>query len=310
MSLRVITQRNGEARGHLLLDKCLLTKGNWEKEMCIKLQDQYNGTIRLELWSDEFGSAEYLQFVTGWSVNLMQWIQSGGAKRWYEVNKREHIFAEEVVSEPEYLRNENELNSSTAYVSVDIVGEGAPTIQSSELPQPEAKEETPKTGKSTTFQFVLPHRSFAKSGKLRAVRIGRIVHELRTDILHDLLPLTLYGRKNGRLHQRTTFNSPNGTEDGMMKALIMLQLSCQYANYCINELDRYSSNLQIRRAKLQTKVDHVKHSQTLLKGQVTNLQRESEVASCSLDGVQSLLQELDPAALAQLQGEIQDFRKL
>ncbi|KAG1703136.1 hypothetical protein DVH05_008048 [Phytophthora capsici] len=292
MRLQVLRKRNEEA-GHLLVDKCLLNKGNWEKKMRIKVGDENNGTLRFEIWSNAFGSSEYLQFVTGWSMNMAQWIQSGGGKRWYEVNKRGNVFAEEVANDQEWLGNENELHRSKAYVSVTVVEVGDPTM--SELPQPKATKESPKTDKST-FQFVLPHRSFAKSGKLRAVRIGRIVHELRTDVLLDLLPLTLYGHENGRcmLHQRPTSNSSYEYNNSpMMKALTMLQLSCQYANYCVNTLDRYSSDLQRRRAKLQATIERVKYRQVLLKEQAENLQREKEVASCSLDGMQSLLQELD-----------------
>ncbi|KAE9029224.1 hypothetical protein PF011_g1191 [Phytophthora fragariae] len=48
-------------------------------------------------------------------------------------------------------------------------------------------------------------RPIARSSKLRSVRVGQIVHELRTDMLRDLLPLTLYGCTNtGHPRMQTT----------------------------------------------------------------------------------------------------------
>jgi hypothetical protein len=52
------------------------------------------------------------------------------------------------------------------------------------------------------------------------------------------------------------------------------------------------------------KVNRLKHRQHLLKEQKSNLRCEAEAMSCSLDGMQSLLNELDPAALAELQSDI------
>lgn len=62
-----------------------------------------------------------------------------------------------------------------------------------------------------------------------------------------------------------------------------------------------NSKLERRVDKYMTRINRLKHRQHLLKEQKRNLLHEAEVVSCSLDGMQSLLNELDPATFAQLQ---------
>ncbi|KAE9047648.1 hypothetical protein PR002_g921 [Phytophthora rubi] len=143
-------------------------------------------------------------------------------------------------------------------------------------------------------------RPIARSSKLRSVRVGQIVHELRTDMLRDLLPLTLYGCTNTG-HPRCDRSKSTDPGEDFRKAHILLQFACQYANHCVNELDRHSCKLERRSIEYYAKVNRLERHQHLLKEQKANLQRELEVLNCSLGGMQSLLQELDPGTLAQIE---------
>ncbi|KAG3028528.1 hypothetical protein PC128_g3545 [Phytophthora cactorum] len=304
--LRIREQHNRDSsnKGRLVLDKCLLRKGSWKKELQVELQGHMSAIISFELWVGGPQATDFLQFVTGWSVDLTQWIQSGAARRWYKVQKSIQDSSSEVVKGPEFWGNEAELQRSTAYVCVNITGVKDPDTETSDLPQPDTTMVAKAApSEKSPFQFVLPHRSLTRSGKLRAVRVGQIVHELRTDILHELLPLTLYGHTTTRHHQRASTNRSQERRNGIAKALMLLQLSCQYANYCVDELNRYASKLEKRTLKLKGKTSRVKHRHKLLKEQKVKLKREAEVLSCSLDGMQSLLEKLDPETLARLQVE-------
>ncbi|RAW36029.1 hypothetical protein PC110_g7679 [Phytophthora cactorum] len=305
---QVLTSLSGRSnKDRLVLDKCLLRKGSWKKELQVELQGHMSAIISFELWVGGPQATDFLQFVTGWSVDLTQWIQSGAARRWYKVQKSIQDSSSEVVKGPEFWGNEAELQRSTAYVCVNITGVKDPDTETSDLPQPDTTMVAKAApSEKSPFQFVLPHRSLTRSGKLRAVRVGQIVHEdeqLRTDILHELLPLTLYGHTTTRHHQRASTNRSQERRNGIAKALMLLQLSCQYANYCVDELNRYASKLEKRTLKLKGKTSRVKHRHKLLKEQKVKLKREAEVLSCSLDGMQSLLEKLDPETLARLQVE-------
>lgn len=258
----------GINKNRLLLDDCLRhdDKEEWKEEMRIDLLGLKDGVVAFELWMGDCNSTDLLQFVTAWSVDLQQWIISGAASRWYEVQKPRRRGSSRM--EGEYHESVKELESSVAYVCIGIFGAEEQTVQSSDSPQPFTIMSAKK--RQGGFQFVLPQRSIARSGKLRAIRVGQIVHEvgwalmfglslyqqftlslvlsavvgddgqLRTDVLHDLLPLTLYGRSNGKRRQRPSTKKPKESGDEMTKALMLLQFSCQYANYCVSELDQYS----------------------------------------------------------------------
>ncbi|ETM37640.1 hypothetical protein L914_15853 [Phytophthora nicotianae] len=304
--LRIKEQHSGESssKSSLVLDKCLLRKGSW-KELEVELQGHKRGIISFELWVGRSKATDFLQFVMGWNVDLAQWIQSGGAKRWYGIQASSQDTSSEVAKGPELCENETELQSSAAYICVDITDVEDPVVESSDLPQQdttmEAKEAHP--AQKSPFQFVIPRYSLVKSGKLRAVRIGKIVHELRIDTLYDLLPWTLYGHNTTRCHPRASANRSKYPNDEIAKALILLQLSCQYANYCVGELNRYSSKLEKRNLKLKRNINRIKERHKLLKKKKVNLQHEAEVLSCSLSGMQSLLEGLDPETLPRLHAE-------
>ncbi|KAG7382750.1 hypothetical protein PHYPSEUDO_004386 [Phytophthora pseudosyringae] len=182
--LRIKGQHEGEtSKGRVVLDRCLRSEGGWKKEIDVELQGHKDGAVSLELWVGASRFTDFLQFVRGWSVDLQQWVKSGAAKRWYEVKTvrpREQKIPS-VANELEYFESEEELQSSAAYIFVGIVAiEEDAAVESLELPQPGStmlKEETAKTSESN-FRFILPYRSLTRSGKLRAVRVGQIVHEV------------------------------------------------------------------------------------------------------------------------------------
>ncbi|KAH7479009.1 uncharacterized protein KRP23_5808 [Phytophthora ramorum] len=288
---------------HVLLERCLRCGGEWKEGLEVDLQGQTNeGTsIRFELWEGESRATELLQFLTGWSVDLAKWSKFEAQQRWYEIkNCREERQGKLKLDMDgrEYCENEVEVQCSATYLYVAFAGvEDLPEKKSEPPPDAATSVMEKDSAHKKPFQFVLPRRSL-RGGKLRAIRVGQIVHEVRTDILYDLLPLTLYGRANTG---RTSSNSVKNSSDGIAKALGLLQLSCQYAKYCVHELNRYSSKLESRQFKYVEKLNRLKHRQNLLDEQKANLRREAEVLSCSLDGIQSLLRELDPETLDQLQ---------
>ncbi|KAG6610190.1 uncharacterized protein IUM83_00406 [Phytophthora cinnamomi] len=182
------------AQGRLLLDQCLLGRGGggqreWGKGVVVELQsEEAHGAIAFELWTGQSRSTDLLEFAAGWTVDLALWMESGKMERWYPIAPSRGRHAED--SKPkgsEYCQNKTELLSTAAYVCVSLAMAGNsldPTLLDT--------KETDFARKSG-FRFVLPRRPLARSSKLRAVRVGQIVHELRTDTLRDLLPLTLYG---------------------------------------------------------------------------------------------------------------------
>ncbi|KAF4139504.1 hypothetical protein GN958_ATG11405 [Phytophthora infestans] len=298
-----VTVSSGRSnKGNLVLDKCLLRKGkgNWKKELQVDLRGHKSGIISLELWVGESQATDFLQYIIGWSVDLEQWIQSGAAKRWYKIQKNSRHSSSIMANQPKYWKSEAELPSLSTHLCVGITGAEDPSDESPDAETPMVANAAPP--QKSPFQFVLPHHSITRSGKLRTVRVGQIVHELRTDTLRDLVPLTLYGRTSTS-HQRSSTARSEEPKDGITKALVLLQLSCQYASYCVDELNRYSSKLQRRSLNLKHKSSRSEHRQKLLKERKAKLRRETEVLSCSLDGMHALLEELDPQTLARLQAE-------
>ncbi|KAL8008515.1 putative Zinc finger protein DZIP1 [Plasmopara halstedii] len=295
-----VDQEKKIAKGRLLLDRCLLRENRWVKKILVELRALSDEVISFELWRSTSQSIEFLQFVTSWSVNLAQWTQSGVARRWYKVrNGRQQQFdsLNEKTNEVSYCENENELQSSSAYICLAAFGAKNLDVECLESSQP--KEAT--ACKTSSFEFILPRVAISKSRELQAVRIGQIVNEVRFDILQDLIPLTLYGHDGNK--KQPSAGTVTKLEDGMMKALVLLQLSCQYVNYCISELHQYSSKLENRKERLEKKKNRVKHRRKILCEQKINVLREVEGSTKSLGTVQTLLKELDPEILAYLQND-------
>jgi hypothetical protein len=162
----------------LLLEECLRhnDQAEWKEEMRLDLLGVKDGVVAFELWKGHCSSTDLLQFVTAWSVDLQQWINSGAASRWYEVKKPRRRGLGTVEGECEYLERVEELQSSAPCVCLRIVNAEEQTVQNSDSPQPGPTVSA--TDRNAGFQFVLPHRSIARSGKLRSVHVGQIVHEV------------------------------------------------------------------------------------------------------------------------------------
>lgn len=160
--------------GRLLFDRCLLRKNKWMKEIRVDLKSRSDEDIAFELWTNVSKSIDFLQFVTSWSVNVAQWTQSGVAGRWYEVKtsqqQRQNVLSE-AIDEPKFYESTAELQSSSAYICLKVIGVKVLAVDRMDLNEAAAN-------KKQSFQFIFPHVQMTKSRMLRVVRVGQIVHEV------------------------------------------------------------------------------------------------------------------------------------
>lgn len=213
--------------------------------------------VLVELWQETLGDAAYLAFYGAVRVDLKQWRHADGPKastRWYRINGSKAKRAAWADSEDEFSESKPSLDTNALYLKLHMTkpaeakGARNPVVSASirSETQPENAPITPSL-QPEAFQFVIPNKPMRCSRKLQSIRVGEIVHQVNAAVcspelirkltsagqgkvehLRDFLPTTMYSRVSA---------GKDGNVDALDKALRLLQLSCQYAVHCTEQLD-------------------------------------------------------------------------